>query len=210
MNTDTMTDEEWAAARESLCVASAGVARVAETLERGPAARAVSLLAGGGRVMTCASGASGIAAKKFAHSLCCIEIGASFMSPAEAVHGGLGGLHAGDVMVMVSRGGKTAELLPILPVCARRGAALIGVTENLSSPLARASDVVLPLHIERESDPLDIMATASFIATVALFDALLAALMVKTGYRRASFGLVHPGGAVGEALNGSAGSAGNA
>ena len=150
--------------------------------------------------MTCASGSSGIAAKKFAHSLCCIERGAMFMPPCEAVHGGLGGLKREDALVMVSRGGKTAELLPIIDVCRRKGAALIAVTENLDSPLAHNADIVLALHIGRESDKYNFMATSSFVATIALFDALLAALIEETDYTREMFGLIHPGGAVGAML----------
>ncbi|NLB29336.1 MAG: SIS domain-containing protein [Clostridiales bacterium] len=163
--------------------------------------RAVDMLASCPRVMTCASGSSGIAAKKFAHSLCCIERGAMFMPPSEAVHGGMGGLKKEDVLVMVSRGGKTAELLPIIDICKKKGAALIAVTENPSSPLAENADVVLRLKIENESDGLGLMATSSFVVTVALFDALLAALITETGYTKEQFGLIHPGGAVGEKLN---------
>lgn len=171
-----------------------------EKLDRGAFGKAVDVLARVPRIMTCASGSSGIAAKKFAHSLCCIERGAMFMPPCEAVHGGLGGLKKEDAMVMVSRGGKTVELLPVIDVCGKKGATLIAVTENLESPLAKAADIVLRLHIERESDKYNFMATSSFIATVALFDALLAALIEETGYTREMFGLIHPGGAVGEML----------
>lgn len=167
-------------------------------------AKAVDMLASCPRIMTTASGSSGIAAKKFAHSLCCIERGAMFMPPCEAVHGGLGGLKKEDVMVMVSRGGKTAELLPLIDVCKKKGAGLIAVTENLSSPLADAADVILRMKIIRESDPLGLMATSSYVTTIAIFDALLAALICETGYTAAQFGLIHPGGAVGELLNGKA------
>lgn len=124
------------------------------------------------------------------------------MPPSEAVHGGLGGLKADDVMIMVSRGGKTVELLPIIDVCNKKGATLIAVTENMDSPLARAADIVLALRIEKESDKLGVMATSSFVATIALFDALLCALIEETGFTKKQFGLIHPGGAVGEQLNG--------
>ena len=171
-----------------------------ENLDHEAFGRAVDVLARVPRIMTCASGSSGIAAKKFAHSLCCIERGAMFMPPCEAVHGGLGGLKREDAMVMVSRGGKTAELLPIIDVCRKKGASLIAVTEKPESPLGKAADIVLRLHIDRESDKFNFMATSSYIATVALFDALLAALIEETGYTREMFGLIHPGGAVGEML----------
>lgn len=164
-------------------------------------AEAAEILASAPRIMTCASGTSGIAAKKFAHSLCCIERGAMFMSPSEAVHGGLGGIKREDAMVMVSRGGKTAELLPIIDVCLKKGVKLIAVTENYDSPLAKAADVVLPLKLKDEADPLNAMATSSFIQTIGIFDALLCALIEETDYTASMFALIHPGGAVGERLN---------
>lgn len=161
----------------------------------------VEILCSCGKIITCASGSSGIAAKKFAHSLCCIERDAYFLSPSEAVHGGLGCVKKNDAVVMLSRGGKTAELLPIIDVVIKKKAKLIAVTENLDSPLAKSAAVVLPMLIERESDPLNIMATSSFVYSIALFDALLCAVMEETGYRMEQFALIHPGGAVGDRLN---------
>jgi D-arabinose 5-phosphate isomerase GutQ len=153
------------------------------------------------KIITCASGTSGIAAKKMAHSLCCVERDAFFMSPAAAVHGGLGGLKKDDAMIMVSRGGGTVELFPIIDVCKKKGATLIAITENLDSHLAKSADIVLPLKIERESDKYNVMATASFVATIALFDAMLVAIIEETNYQLEQFGLIHPGGAVGALLN---------
>ncbi len=195
-----MKKGSYEAALFSVKTEALAVAAVLENIDKNEFAKAVDLLAGCPRIMTTASGSSGIAAKKFAHSLCCIERGAMFMPPCEAVHGGLGGLKKEDVMVMVSRGGKTAELLPLIDVCKKKGAALIAVTENLSSPLADAADVILKLKIERESDPINLMATSSFMATLAIFDALLSALIYETDFTPAQFGLIHPGGAVGELL----------
>jgi len=196
-----MKKESQTAAVNSIDIESKAVAELKEYLDLDAFAKAVDSLASCNRIMTCASGSSGIAAKKFAHSLCCIELNAMFMPPCEAVHGGLGGLKKGDVMVMVSRGGKTAELLPIISVCNKKGAILIAVTENLYSPLAQCADIVVPLKIEKESDKLGLMATSSYIATIALFDAMLAALIEETGYTKEQFALIHPGGAVGEMLN---------
>lgn len=152
-------------------------------------------------IITCASGSSGIAAKKFAHSLCCIERPASFLPPGEAVHGGLGRVRKDDVFIFVSRGGKTAELLPVLDVCLKKKVTIITITENLDSPLAKNSHIVLQLKIEKESDKYNTMATSSFIATIALFDAMLSAIMEESGYKLEQFALIHPGGAVGENLN---------
>jgi D-arabinose 5-phosphate isomerase GutQ len=196
-----MKEESYGNALESLSIESAAITNIAGYLDKKAFGDAVDALSACDNVITCASGSSGIAAKKFAHTLCCIERSGYFLSPAEAVHGGLGCVKKNDAVVMVSRGGKTAELLPIISVVKTKGAKLIAVTENLDSPLAKAADILIPMKIERESDPCNVMATASFIATVALFDAMIAAIMEETGYRLEQFALIHPGGAVGERLN---------
>ncbi|MBR3743723.1 MAG: SIS domain-containing protein [Bacteroidales bacterium] len=197
-----MTKEDVIArAKESIQIEAKAIADIAGYLDEDSFYEAVKALAAAPRITTCASGSSGIAAKKFAHSLCCIERGAQFLSPAEAVHGGMGCMKKGDVVVMVSRGGKTAELLPIIDVCNKKGVTLIGVTENLNSILAQKSQIVVPMKIERESDCLNVMATTSYVVTVALFDAMLNALMVMTDYTLQQFALIHPGGAVGDRLN---------
>lgn len=196
-----MNHESMAAARDSITIESKAIEETLSYLDVDAFTRAVDALRVAERIITCASGSSGIAAAKFAHSLCCIERPARFLSPADAVHGGLGCICRHDVVVMVSRGGKTVELLPILDGLRKKDAFLIGLTENMDSPLARTSDVILPLHISRESDPLNCMATASFVATIALFDALLSALIIETGYTLEKFALNHPGGAVGARLN---------
>lgn len=188
-------------AKESLMIESKAIADIAGYLDEDGFYEAVKALAAAPRITTCASGSSGIAAKKFAHSLCCIERGAQFLSPAEAVHGGMGCMKKGDVVVMVSRGGKTAELLPIIDVCNKKGVTLIGITENLNSTLAQKSQIVVPMKIERESDCLNVMATTSYVVTIAIFDAMLNALMVMTDYTLEQFALIHPGGAVGDRLN---------
>lgn len=188
-------------AKESLKIESKAIADIVRYLDMDKFSKAVEVLSTCPKTITCASGSSGIAAKKFAHSLCCIEKNAQFLCPAEALHGGLGCIKKGDAVVIVSRGGKTPELLPIIDVCNKKEAILIAITENLSSPLAEKSQIVVPLEIEKESDKYNVMATASFIATVAIFDAMLVAIMEETGYRLEQFSIIHPGGAVGERLN---------
>lgn len=196
-----MKNEAFNRAKESIRLEAESISRMLTCVESEAFAKAVDLLAHTDRVMTCASGTSGIAAKKFAHSLCCIDIGAMFMPPCEAVHGGLGALKKDNVLIMISRGGKTSELLPIMAACAKRQAQLIVITENMDSPLAQAADVVLPLYIDRESDKYNMMATSSFMATVGLCDALLVALMEEMDYQKEQFAPIHPGGAVGRMLN---------
>ena len=188
-------------ARQSLEIESKAISDIIDYLDEKSFLKAVEVLSNCSKIITCASGSSGIAAKKFAHSLCCIERNAQFLSPAEAIHGGMGCMKKGDAVVMVSRGGKTAELLPIIEVCNKKEVILIGVTENLESPLAKSSQIVVPMKIERESDGLNVMATSSFVVTITIFDAMLAAIMEITDYSLEQFALIHPGGAVGDRLN---------
>jgi len=162
---------------------------------------AVTLLANAPRIGTCGCGHSGIVCQHLAHLLCCIELPARFISPAEAVHGGTGFLKAGDVMVFASRGGKTKELLPILDICKSKGVHVITVTENLESPLAMGADVVLKQHVNRETDKWNAQGTTSTTSLCVIFHALQAALIEETGYQAEQFALIHPGGAVGERLN---------
>ena len=195
-----MEQKSFEAAIKSLKIEAEAINDIPGYIDKEAFGKAVDVLAHCGRIMTCASGSSGIAAKKFAHSLCCIERGAQFMPPCEAAHGGLGALKRGDCIVIVSRGGKTSELLPVMNAAKSRCAALIAVTENMESPLAKCADIILPLKISRESDKFNYMATASYVATIAIFDALICALMEETGYRREMFAEIHPGGAVGAML----------
>ncbi len=196
-----MKNKSLQTAKKSLEIERDAISDVIGYLDMESFGKAVDVLSTCPKIITCASGSSGIAAKKFSHSLCCIERNAQFLSPAEALHGGMGCIKNGDAVVMVSRGGKTAELLPVVDVCNKKNAVLIAVTENLYSPLAEKAQVVVPLKIEKESDIFNVMATASFIATVAVFDAMLVAIMEETGYRLEQFSLIHPGGAVGNRLN---------
>ena len=162
---------------------------------------AVELLKNAPRIGASGCGHSGIICQHFAHLMCCIEQPAKFVSPAEAVHGGMGFLQQGDVMVFASRGGKTKELLPILDICNRKGVKVITITENLESPLATGADVVLKLYVNRETDKYNSQGTTSSTALCMIFHALQTALIEETEYKNEQFALIHPGGAVGERLN---------
>ncbi len=162
---------------------------------------AVELLKNAERIGAAGCGHSGIACRHFAHLMCCIERPARFISPAEAVHGGTGYLKSGDVMLFASRGGKTAELMPILDICKAKGVKVITVTENLSSPLAKGADVVLKQYVNRETDKYNCQGTTSTTALIMIFHALQTALIEETGYASEQFALIHPGGAVGQRLN---------
>lgn len=177
------------------------ILKTAEIMDKNEFARAVEALAKAERIGTSGCGHSGIACQHFAHLMCCIERPARFISPAEAVHGALGFIQKGDVILLVSRGGKTDELMPIANICKGKGATIIGVTENLSSPLAEISDIVLAMKVTKECDKYNCQGTTSFIVTNAIFDALQSALVEYTDYQNEKFAVIHPGGAVGKRLN---------
>ena len=163
--------------------------------------KAVDALCKAERIGTAGCGHSGIACMHFAHSMCCVERPARFISPAEAVHGATGYLQEGDVMVWASRGGKTDELFKILEICHVKKVTVIGITENLASPLAEMSDIVVPMVVTSETDRYNSQGTSSFTALAAVFDALQTAVIEETGYQNEQFALIHPGGAVGKRLN---------
>ncbi len=177
------------------------LAETAKVLDREEMRRAVEALAKAERIGASGCGHSGIACRHFAHLMSCAERPARFISPADAVHGALGYMKKGDVMLLVSRGGKTDELLTILDVCKTKGVTVISVTENLDSPMGQQSDIILRMKVTKECDKYNCQGTTSFAVTNAIFDALQAALIEYTGYQKMDFALIHPGGAVGKRLN---------
>ena len=170
-------------------------------IQQGPFGQAVDALAAAERIAASGCGHSGIACRHFAHSMCCIERPARFISPSEALHGASGFLKANDVMILASRGGQTSELLPLIPLCRKKGIIMIGVTENETAPIAVDTHIFIKMHVERESDPCNTQGTSSFLVLCAIFDALQVALLEETGFSNERFALIHPGGAVGERLN---------
>ena len=189
-------------AKNAFEIEAQAIRETGEAMDWAAFEKAVGLLAQAERIAVSGCGHSGIACRHFAHSMCCIERPARFLPPSEAVHGGSGFMQPGDVFVAASRGGKTAELVPIMEIAAKKGVSVITVTENLSSPMAKLSDVVVPMRVHREVDKYNLQGTSSFVALAAVFDALQAAVMEETGFRGdIQFGLIHPGGAVGQKLN---------
>jgi KpsF/GutQ family protein len=190
--------------RKALHVWSTGareLSRLRETVDREALARCVEVIAAcRGRVVTAGVGTSAAAARKIAHSLCCIERPAFFLDPGDAVHGGLGAVQEGDPCILISKGGGTDEILGLLPALKTKRAFIIAVTENEKSELARGSDLLIKIRIEAEADEFNMLATTSTMAVIAVFDAICIALMTRTGYTREQFAVIHPGGAVGERL----------
>lgn len=189
------------AVKEAYKIESQCITEMLDYLDEEKFGRAVELLKNATRIGSCGCGHSGIMCQHFAHLMCCIELPARFISPAEAVHGATGFLKKGDVMTFASRGGKTKELLPILDICKQKGVKVITITENLESPLALGADVVLKQHVNRETDKYNSQGTTSTTALGMIFHALQTALIEETGFLNEQFAVIHPGGAVGERLN---------
>jgi arabinose-5-phosphate isomerase len=170
----------------------------------GPFERAVDLILhcgeGNGRVVVTGMGKSGIIAQKIAATLSSTGSPALFLHPAEAVHGDLGVLMPGDVVVALSASGETEEILRLLATLKRKGDALVSLCCNLNSTLAEASDVALDCGVEREACGLNLAPTASTTTMLALGDALAIAVSLRKGFRAEDFAELHPGGKLGKQL----------
>lgn len=196
-----MNKEAVMAAKAAYEIESQCLAEMAKYFDEEAYSKAVELLLKAERIGASGCGHSGILCQHFAHLMCCVEQPAKFISPAEAVHGGMGFLQKGDVILFASRGGKTSELLPMLDICKQKGVKSIVVTENLDSPLAKGADVVLKQYVNRETDKYNSQGTTSSTALALIFHILQTAIIEESGYKNEQFALIHPGGAVGERLN---------
>ena len=153
-----------------------------------------------GKVVVTGMGKSGLVCQKIASTMASTGTPAFFLHPAEGVHGDLGMLAKGDVVIAVSNSGETDEVIRILPVIKRMGLKMIAVAGESSSTLARAGDVFLNVPVKEEACPLGLAPTASTTATLALGDALAVALMYKRGFDKEDFAFFHPAGSLGKSL----------
>src|SRR5437868_5084953 len=151
-----------------------------------------------GRVVTMGLGKSGIICKKISATLASTGTPSFFLHPAEAIHGDLGMIVRGDVILAVSNSGETEELVRLLPSIKRIGAELVAMTGNPSSTIAKGADYHLSSAISKEACPLGLAPTASTTATLALGDALAMALLVRKGFKEEDFAFLHPGGKLGK------------
>ena len=191
----------WRYAIDVWTVGSTSLAHLIDTIDQQALVRCVEVIGDcQGRILTAGVGTSGAAAKKIAHSLCCIERPSFFLSPGDALHGALGAVQSGDVAILISKGGGTREIMNILPALQTKKVFIIGVTENDTSVLARESDLLLKVKVEKEADAFNMLATTSTMAVIAVFDAICIAMMYYTDYTKEQFAVIHPGGAVGERL----------
>src|SRR5688500_10036875 len=151
-----------------------------------------------GRVITMGLGKSGIICKKISATLASTGTPSFFLHPTEAIHGDLGMIVRGDVILAISNSGETEELLRLLPSIKRIGAEIVAITGNPASTLARGADHHLNAAISKEACPLGLAPTASTTATLALGDAVAMALLIRKGFKEEDFAVLHPGGKLGK------------
>ncbi|SUB31556.1 putative phosphosugar isomerase/binding protein [Yersinia pseudotuberculosis] len=194
-------NKEWLAASDAWMIYSRELAALKENVDQQAWLQVLDALAEcRGKIAVTGVGTSGIAARKVAHMLACVEQPAIYLNATDAAHGDLGFLGAQDIIILISRGGNSDELTRLLPTLQRKQVKIISVTENEQSAIAQVSALVLKTHVKQEIDPLNMLATTSIVLVLALFDAICACLMARTGFSKETLLAVHPGGDVGMAL----------
>ena len=158
------------------------------------------ILACKGRVVMTGIGKSGIIALKISATLASTGTPSFYLHPAEGIHGDLGMVTGGDVVIALSNSGETGEVLNILPSLRRIGAKLIAMVGNTDSTLAKNADIVLNVGVKKEACPLGLAPTSSTTAVLAFGDALAMALMGKHHFTSKQFAVFHPGGSLGRKL----------
>lgn len=186
--------------RKVIQAEAAAVAALAGRLDSSFEQAVQMILASSGRVVVSGMGKSGLVGQKIASTMASTGTPAFFLHPAEGIHGDLGMIMTGDVVIGISNSGETEELLRILPVIKRLGASLIAMSGNPASNLARSSDVFLDVSVAEEACPLGLAPTSSTTATLAMGDALAVALLVERGFKAEDFAIFHPGGSLGKRL----------
>jgi arabinose-5-phosphate isomerase len=153
-----------------------------------------------GRVVVMGMGKSGHVGRKIAATLASTGTPAHFVHPAEASHGDLGMVTAGDVVLAISNSGESDELMALLPALKRLRVTVVAMTGKPDSTLARLSDCVISSQVDQEACPLNLAPTSSTTAQMALGDALAVAVLDARGFKAEDFARSHPGGALGRKL----------
>lgn len=187
-------------ARQVLRMEAEAVLEQVERIDEHFKAAVEMIMACPGRTVITGMGKSGIIGRKMAATLASTGTPSFYLHPAEGIHGDLGMVTEGDVVIALSNSGETGEVLHILPSLRRIGAKLIAVVGNPNSTLAKNSDIVLNVGVTREACPLGLAPTSSTTAALAYGDALALALLSKRKFTASQFAVFHPGGSLGRKL----------
>ena len=187
-------------ARRVLTIESEAVAALADRLDARFDRAVEFVVSCKGRVVVAGMGKSGIVCQKIAATLSSTGTPAYFLHPAEALHGDIGLLVPGDVVLVVSNSGETEELVRCLELVRRLGVPIVAFTGRPDSTLARYADVNVDVSVAREACALDLAPTASTTAALAMGDALAIACYERRGFTAKDFARVHPGGLLGRKI----------
>lgn len=170
----------------------------------GEFADAVSLILGcvekNGKIVVTGIGKSLHIAQKISATLASTGSTSVTLNPAQAMHGDLGILNSGDVLLALSYSGESEELIALLPIARRFGVKVVSITGDPASSLAKHSDVVIPAAVDREACPFNMAPTSSTTVALAIGDALAMVLLEARGFEKEDYAKLHPGGAIGRAL----------
>ena len=174
---------------------------MADRLDPERFAAAVALLAAcSGNVATTGAGTSGVVARKIAATLTSTGTPALFVHPSDALHGGLGAIGGQAIVIAVSKGGETEEVLALLPYLAHREVPVIAIVGEMRSTLARRAAIALEASVAREAGRYDLVPTASVAVALAVADALALTVMEAKGVTPEGFAANHPSGQLGRRL----------
>ena len=187
-------------ARQVLRMEAEAVLEQVERIDEHFKAAVEMIMACPGRTVITGMGKSGIIGRKMAATLASTGTPSFYLHPAEGIHGDLGMVTEGDVVIALSNSGETGEVLHILPSLRRIGAKLIAMVGNPNSTLTKNSDIVLNVGVTREACPLGLAPTSSTTAALAYGDALALALLSKRKFTASQFAVFHPGGSLGRKL----------
>ena len=186
--------------RQSMQAEAAAIQIAAERLDAAFERALDLILESGSKLVICGIGKSGHIGTKLAATLSSCGIPSVFLHAAEAIHGDLGVYQPGDPTIVLSKSGSTAEVLRLMPMFKQLKSPVIAIVGNMDSPIATAADVVLDSSVEREADPLNLMPTSSSTVSLAIGDALAAALVKARDFTKEEFASYHPGGQLGRNL----------
>jgi arabinose-5-phosphate isomerase len=187
-------------ARHTLLIEARALEKLAERLDEHFTAALAMLLACNGRIVCSGMGKAGLVMKKVAATLASTGTPAFFLHPAEAMHGDLGMLVAGDLLLVASASGGTREVVALAQLAKSRRVTVVALCGQQESALAKHADQLVPVEVEQEACPLELAPTTSTTALMALGDALAIALMEQKGFTASDFASLHPGGQLGASL----------
>jgi arabinose-5-phosphate isomerase len=186
---------------EVMLAEAQAITAAAQRLDATHAQRAVDMLvACTGKVLVTGVGKSGLVAQKIAASLTSVGLMSVYLNPLDALHGDIGVVRDGDVIIMISNSGETTELLAVIPYVKKRDVQLLGILGKTKSAIGQRCDLALDASVEREASPIDQVPTSSTAVAMAIGDALTVAWMTAKGVSVNDFAMNHPAGSIGRRL----------